>query len=315
MIKKTSPNRRPFWVAFFLLITLFSIIMVFQKKNDPSNSMLKLLETGRPYYYQAERVPITRMGDLPIVPVSINGSPALPFLLSTGAGVCLIDDDIGKQLGLPQITSHALLQEAAENGHSLKLWQCDAFTVGAATVTGIPVMLNNMDWTHRQFGTFIAGFIGYNFLSEFMTLLDFPQNQVGFYHSLAQLDADSDFASEDGVTLKMLADAVHPRHLFVNGIFCNREVKFAMDTGYAGGALLRAEKETFPCVRLSEKSDFSYTGEMQFHGLEQLIIPVDFTGRVNGNPKMPQASLLGMKVWSQYRIILDYKSKTVTLHP
>jgi len=60
---------------------------------------------------------------------------------------------------------------------------------------------------------------------------------------------------------------------------------------------------------------FPYSGELQFHGLEKETIPVDFTGRVAGNPKMPQASLLGMKVWSGYRIILDYKSQTVILHP
>jgi len=169
MIEKKTLNRRPFWVALFLLIILFSAMLVFQKRNDPSNTLLELLETGRPYYYQAERVPITRMGDLPIIPVSINGSPALPFLLATGAGVCVIDDNIGDALGLPRLTGHDLLREAAENGRSLKLWQCDAFTVGAATVKDIPVMLNNMDWTQRQFGTFIAGFIGYYFLSEFIT--------------------------------------------------------------------------------------------------------------------------------------------------
>ena len=315
MIRKTAPNRRPFWVAVFLLVILFSAMLIFQKKSDPSNSMLELLKTRRPYYYQAERVPITRIGSLPIIPVSINGSPALPFLIATGAGVCVIDDAIGKALGLPPLVRHALLQEAAETGRNLKLWNCDRLTVGAATVENIPVMLNSMDWTQRQFGSFIAGFIGFNFLSKFITVLDFPSNQAGFYHTLAQLDSDIDFASEDGVMLEMLSNATHPRHVFVKGMLCDREIKFAMDTGYTGGALLRAESTTFPCVRRSEVTPFPYNGDIQIHGFEKMTIPVDFTGRIDGNPKMPQASLLGMKLWERYRIILDYTSKTVVLHP
>jgi hypothetical protein len=126
-------------------------------------------------------VPFTLADGRVVIEVSINGHPALPFLLDTGAGN-LITPAAAKEVGVEGTGSVALTGVGTdqENGQFATIEQ---LRVG-------PLQISNQQFGIAQLPSFlqdrggeppIAGLLGYELLRRFPTTFDYETRRLTFY--------------------------------------------------------------------------------------------------------------------------------------
>jgi hypothetical protein len=107
----------------------------------------------------------------PIIPVSINGHRAVPFLFDTGASINIVGQAIAEEMGL------------AGSGPSTTIAGGGQTAVGVRYVDGVTLAADGIAWTGQRVGVVpigakqFAGFVGAPILMQYVVEIDF-QRQV-----------------------------------------------------------------------------------------------------------------------------------------
>lgn len=305
-------------IAIVLLLLAFLLLRHYKNMHDPSFACEELLKTESVYLFQEQSVPIKMFGGLPVVQVSVNNSPGLPFVLATGMGICVFDEELARQLKLapPKVS-------VTNDGKELLLGEIGLLQIGAAKVPNVPVLINNLDWTQEHFGKFVAGFIGYGFLQHFETVFDFPDSML----TLSPTDSlpDTIQNSDSLIVLPFANVTERQRHVFVNARVNEKEVPLEIDTMIRDGLYLAGTPDRYqPGVFFGDKNETtrvarSHTiqrgnvSRLKLGDFQLNDIGTHFSCIVSPQRSFSDANVLGMGVLKQFKMTLNYKKRQLIL--
>lgn len=246
------------------------------------------------------------------LPVKVNGSRRLWFLLDTGAGVpvTLIDSSVAGDVGLRSRES----KKAAATGGSvnLVLTQPALLTVGATTIPNRIFAELPLREQSKAEGHEIDGIIGYDVLKRFTIDIDYPKRSVILSSPMPSPAAGAILMNIDGkVPHVSITIGNHGRQISAHVI---------LDTGSDAGLLLNAHfqhenKGLFagakphtgsglggPSTNITSNAD-----ELQIACARLRSIPVTLNLDTRGNLNAEgDSGLIGGAILDRFHIRLDY---------
>ncbi|MGY5878962.1 MAG: retropepsin-like aspartic protease [Candidatus Thorarchaeota archaeon] len=113
------------------------------------------------------------------LPVYINGAGAYNFALDTGAGGTVMAPELAKKLGLDIQEMHGIARGLGGDVQ-LKMAQISSLSVGDAEITNSQVVVLDSSKVSPKGKLIENGIIGYNFLKNFETVIDYPSMRIAF---------------------------------------------------------------------------------------------------------------------------------------
>lgn len=158
------------------------------------------------------------------VPVTVNCSESM-WIVDSGASVSVIDSGYAEELGLP--LSGGILAQGATTTVELAFTTLPPFTVGGIEFQEQQVAaLDFVGLFRRTSDLEVVGILGYDFLSRFVTKVDYANEMLTFY------DPESFEYAGDGTVLDApLRDNLFRAEASVDGVY---EGRWMLDLG-AGG--------------------------------------------------------------------------------
>jgi predicted aspartyl protease len=269
----------------------------------------------------ADAIHVTVWNHHVYVPVSVNGSRRLWFLLDTGAGVpvTLIDKDVARSAGLRTI---AIKKAGAIGGNiDLALTAPAALTIGEISLKSIVFAELPLKTQEAAEGHAIDGILGYDFLRRFIVDLDYPR----------QLMTLSTWRVPSGVTTVRMAIEGKVPH--IDSVVINRGQKASarviLDTGEDAGLLVNrafydTHKSFLPLsapkigrgLGGASKNASSEADALEIGGVSIRSIPVTVNLDTVGNLKSESdAGLIGGAVLDRLHIIFDYGNGFFSISP
>jgi len=114
------------------------------------------------------------------VPVQINGKGPYPFVLDTGAGSTVVTPEFAKKLGLDVQVVEQGIARGLGGDMQLSLAKIDSLSVGPSAITNEQVAVIDMTKVSPKGKMLENGIIGYNFLKNFETIIDYPEKRLAF---------------------------------------------------------------------------------------------------------------------------------------
>ena len=173
--------------------------------------------------YSAE-VPFRYIENHIFVPVNIGGEESL-WVLDSGASVSVIDRAYAEELGLP--LSGEILAESASDPVALAFTTLPPFAVGDIEFEEQQVAaLDFVDLFRRASDLEVLGILGYDFLSRFVTRVDYANTTLTLY------DSDGfEYSGEGNVLDAPLSDNLFRAEATLDGVYSGQ---WMLDLG-AGG--------------------------------------------------------------------------------
>jgi hypothetical protein len=139
-------------------------------------------ETTKDYKFvqgnSAENIPFRFVGNHLYIPVTVGCKERL-WLLDTGAGMSVISEEFANSLGLEL---QGDLKGAGGGGTvDIKLTTLPPFSLQGIQFQEQTVAVINMKKLNQRLGIEIVGILGYDFLSRFVTEIDYANEFVSFY--------------------------------------------------------------------------------------------------------------------------------------
>lgn len=132
-----------------------------------------------PVYKESTRFTSSPRGHV-LVPVSIDGSESLVFVLDTGAGKTVVTPKLVVKLGLEEERAEREVIRGIHGETENAVVNVQSIAVGELHVADIQAIVLNLD--HITHGNWhVDGILGMDFLSQFDVRLDFGANRVSFY--------------------------------------------------------------------------------------------------------------------------------------
>lgn len=140
-----------------------------------------------------------------LVPVSINGSESLIFVLDTGAGKTFITPTTAEKLQLAKLPGEGVSTQGVHGTTTNPVVEIQSLAVGGVRVTDVQAIVLDLD--HITRGNWRAdGVLGIDFLKQFDVRLDFEKSVVSFYSAaLERSDCAACPAGADGVAFETIA--------------------------------------------------------------------------------------------------------------
>jgi len=113
------------------------------------------------------------------LPVHINGKGPYQFALDTGAGGTVMSPEVAEKLGL-DVKPIEGMARGLGGDVQLKMAELDSLFVGAAKITNNQVMVIDLSKVSPKGKLIENGIIGYDFLKNFETVIDYPSEQISF---------------------------------------------------------------------------------------------------------------------------------------
>jgi hypothetical protein len=129
--------------------------------------------------FSAEDVPFQFIEKLIYLPVTLNGKER-SWILDCGAGKSVVDLGYARELGLElsgELTGQGAGSTVGYSFASLPGFSLPGIEFGPQTVVAIDIS----PLVRRLAGTDVAGVLGYDFLSRFVTRIDYARKTVSFY--------------------------------------------------------------------------------------------------------------------------------------
>ncbi len=162
-----------------------------------------------------------------VVDVSVNGTPAQPFLLDSGA-VALVDSGHAARLAI-RSDGDAALGGAGEGTASMGLALLKTLQIGALRFDRQVVLTANLADVSRAGGQDVAGLFGFEVLQRAVTTIDYAQRLVTFTRPAA-------FVAPTGAAVVPLH---FDRHMpMIRATVDGIEGEFQLDTGATSGLTL-----------------------------------------------------------------------------
>jgi hypothetical protein len=140
------------------------------------------VETTKDYEFvqgnSAEKIPFRFVENHLYIPVTV-GCKERFWILDTGAGMSVISEEFANLLGLEL---QGDLKGAGGGGTvDIKLTTLPPFSIQGIQFQEQTVAVINMNRLNRRLGMEIVGILGYDFLSRFVTKIDYANELVSFY--------------------------------------------------------------------------------------------------------------------------------------
>lgn len=113
------------------------------------------------------------------VPVHINGQGPHNFVVDTGAGNTVMTTKLAELLGIEVKAVHGLVRGVGGDVE-LKLAGLESLSVGSAQITNSQVVVLDLRKVSPKGDLIEYGIIGYDFLKNFETIIDYPRKQFSF---------------------------------------------------------------------------------------------------------------------------------------
>jgi len=128
---------------------------------------------------RSEDIPFKFIGNHLYIPVIVNGKERL-WVLDTGAGMTVLSTAFAKELGL-ELTGELKGQGAGGRVATAALTSLPPFSVKGIQFQGQTAAVIDMAALIRKLGVEVVGILGFDFLSRFVTKIDFANELVSFY--------------------------------------------------------------------------------------------------------------------------------------
>ncbi len=284
--------------------------------NKPEDSGFDFtFEQGK----SSENIPLVMEEDSIFLPVTIGCDTQL-WALDTGASGTVIDEDYARKLGM--LPEGEIKGFGFGENFNLSFVKIPQYKIKGLSLQGQTVMTFK-GLTQNSYEPRIYGIIGYDFLSRFISKIDYATKNISFY--------DKQFFTYQGKGI--LIDAPLKNNTFTLPVTVERRYKgrWSLDTGassttfhfkYSNSNSLLEKKG--PTVARKGMSGVFLQKEIRFddielHGLNgnlQLVTPViavplseeaNSTGELAGN--------LGNSTLKHFVVYLDYEKQQVILEP
>lgn len=113
------------------------------------------------------------------VPVHINGKGPYDFVLDTGAGNTVVTPELAKLIGLDAKPVHGIARGVGGDVQ-LELAVAETLSVGDSKISNTQVVVLDLSKVSPKGKLIEHGIIGYDFLRNFETVIDYPQKQFSF---------------------------------------------------------------------------------------------------------------------------------------
>lgn len=127
---------------------------------------------------RSENIPIQLTGNHLYIPVTVKGKERL-WALDTGAGMTVLNKAFAEELGLA--LQGELKGQGAGGTVTASFATLPPFSVRGIQFKDQTVAVVDMDELIRRLGLDLVGILGYDFLSRFVTKVDFAKELVSFY--------------------------------------------------------------------------------------------------------------------------------------
>jgi outer membrane lipoprotein-sorting protein len=125
-----------------------------------------------------EDIPFQFIGNHLFIPVTVNGKQEL-WVLDTGAAISVITTDFADELGLE--LEGDMKGVGAAGTVNVQFAELPPYQVSGISFKGQTVGVIDMSELMRRLGIDVPGILGYDFLSRFVTKVDYANQLVSFY--------------------------------------------------------------------------------------------------------------------------------------
>lgn len=126
----------------------------------------------------AENIPFEYIGEHIYLPVTVQGKERR-WILDSGAGITVVDRKFADELGLK--VEGSLKGRGAGNAVDFSFTTLPPFSITGIEFDSQTVAVIDIDRFFKRFDLEVAGILGYDFLSRFVTRIDYAERTLSFY--------------------------------------------------------------------------------------------------------------------------------------
>ena len=269
-------------------------------------------------------VPISLVGNRPIIKIRINDSEPLNFVLDTGSGISVISDKTAKKLKIHEITRGGFAKGLGGDGRfEIVYGFLRQVNIGQVRVRNVPVYIRHFHTTNEN----IDGYIGLSLISKFLTTIDY--GKLTFDLTKRNDNAASKVESDVSLPLRLTSSGFLSGEVKLEGI--DNTFNFIVDTGASVSVIsdeiaeldgvsryLRGEKmrvigsagvtEDVPSFMLPRVT----FGKNSCESIAAIALDLDIINEASG---FQQAGILGGNFLRNYKLTFDFKNSKVLFVP
>jgi predicted aspartyl protease len=270
----------------------------------------------------------TLTNNLVVVPVRVNGSQPLPFIVDTGASSSVIDPRPARDLKLTlrgdttASTGGGNVNASAINGVTLQ--------IGDLSLPNLNIVAIDLSGLAAGLGQPIAGILGYDLFQRYVVEIDYSAGFVRL-HDPGRYLPDRRLTAAQGQILPITIEDNTP---FINahvlGNLTAPAAKLEFDTGKTGAlTLIREYFDTYSLRRAGQREiavsagallpgqvpaivtrvQGLQLGQLTINGIVAMIVPNRAAGDVTGTT----VGILGGEVLKRFTVVIDYARNQVIL--
>ena len=263
----------------------------------------------------ADAIAMLGRSDIPVIPVSVNGGPALRFLLDTG-GQNVITPDAARRARL-DLVGEGSVGGAGAALAKIRYASARSVRVDKAEMRDQPFLVLDLGANAP-----IDGIVGYELLARFAARIDFQ-------HARVELAPDARALAPAGVAVPMVLDERQPQ---VDGALDGIPGAMTIDTGSASAvdvntpfvaahdlrARYHAEAGGYPIAGVGGAVHAYYARAKELK-LGELAIPdvnlLLTDARTGAEADAVIAANIGNQVLRRFSLVLDYRHSTIHFEP
>ena len=279
---------------------------------------------------QQTTVPFTLIDNHIIVPVQVNGSETMSFVLDSGAGATVIMDSRKTQSLALQSSSQITVSGVGTGPDPVaNIVRDTRLTLGSLQLEGQSVVylpLESVPFFKEPDDVYFDGVIGAPFFSRFTVAIDYDRMQVTFSEPAAAPDMETPAGDWHAIPLEIQGGVPYLTAELTNADGELVAVKLLADTGARGAVLLsHGTHQGLPLPTayfetVSQGLSGDIAGRMTMsdslvlgnYPLEALPVNYALAG---GEDESNSNGLLGNEVLRRFNLIFDYHNERLLLSP
>ncbi len=128
--------------------------------------------------------PFELKGDKIMLTGIVNGQPVDNLLIDTGAGTCVISQELQQKLNLPIVEGYDVISvDASGVKTKTHFYQIDKIQLGNATFVDVKAIVLDLSEVNRISGFKRSAIIGHNLLKQCVVIIDYLNNRIAFKKS------------------------------------------------------------------------------------------------------------------------------------
>lgn len=271
-------------------------------------------------------IPFEQYGDHSFIKVKVNKSEDLNFIFDTGDGLCVLNIEKAKELGM---TSGATAKTtSAEGTISGKLVKHNELTVGGAPIHNVQVYETDLTHLEISIGKDIDGIIGYDVLKNYVVSMDYDKMEIKLYDpaSYSYMGTGKSFK----INLTSFIPHIEGKVVLQNGEKVSGE--FFVDTGAKASVDFNTpfvesnsltskigESYIYLVAGLGDKEYEHHRGRVkafEFAGFTFDEMPVGLSHASSGiQAHKKVAGIIGSEVLRRFNIVYNYHDKVMYWEP